>query len=182
MKPNKHKEALLSIDRLDELLSYDEYTGIITSLAQRGPIRIGQRLGCLDKVSGYRYIMIDGSRYLEHRLIWFIMNLSWPNNIIDHIDNNRSNNTYSNLRNASYKLNSANKINNSTIGCNITKQNNNFMVTILTKGIRKSFGTCNTLEKAVYIRDTVTNYMDTDIEVPSKGILKEVAKNANLCN
>ncbi|OQB10791.1 MAG: hypothetical protein BWY21_00098 [Parcubacteria group bacterium ADurb.Bin216] len=174
MKPNKQKEDLIHIDILDDLLEYNEYTGIITSKVHRGPIKPNQRLGCLDNTSGYRYIMINGNRYLEHRLIWYIMNLVWPTNIIDHIDGNRSNNIYSNLRDASYRINSSNKVNNSVLGHNITKQHGNYMITLYHKGVRKSFGTYTSLERAIYIRDYIINCIDNNILIPNKDMLKEV--------
>lgn len=179
MSPNKEKESLIHIDRLDTLLTYNEETGIILSLVSRPPIKVGQRLGCLDKTSGYRYIMIDGIRVLEHRLIWYIVNLEWPVNIIDHIDGNRSNNIYSNLRDVPYKTNSRNKVNNNKLGTNITYTlSNKYMVTILHNKIRKSYGTYTTVEEATYIRDIVTECMNNSTTIPDKKFLKEMAKNA----
>ncbi len=182
MKPNINKEKQISIDRLYDIMDYDPDTGYVVSLVQRGPIRVGQRLGCLDTSSGYRYIMVDGVRVLEHRLIWFFCKFYWPTNIIDHIDGNRANNKLSNLRDVSYRDNSTNKINNKNIGCNITKTlSNKFMVTLLKNNQRKSYGTYSCIEQAIYIRDLVSNYLDTNMPIPSKKDLKELAY-AYMCN
>lgn len=173
MKVNTDKEQLISINRVNKILQYCPKSGELTSLIQRGPISIGQRLGCLDTHSNYRYIMIDGVRVLEHRLIWFIMNLSWPIVIIDHIDKIRSNNIYSNLRDSSYRGNSTNKINNSPSGHNITlTKANNYMVTITINSVRHSYGTYKTNEQAIKVRNIVIHSISMNLNIPNKASLK----------
>lgn len=50
--------------------------------------------------NGYRRINVDGVKYYEHRLVWFYMTGEWPKNQIDHIDGDRLNNRFANLREA----------------------------------------------------------------------------------
>ena len=59
--------------------------------------------------SGYQTVMINGKRYRAHRLIWLYMTGSWPNGEIDHIDGNRANNKWSNLRDVSASDNKKNR-------------------------------------------------------------------------
>jgi HNH endonuclease len=79
-------------------MSYNPETGEFTRLvtvayrAKKG-MRAGSRMA-----NGYRQISIDGHFYYEHRLVWFWMVGSWPEHEIDHVDRNKQNNRWSNLR------------------------------------------------------------------------------------
>lgn len=57
--------------------------------------------GVLHKKSGYVYVSISNKRYLAHRVAWAIHYGRLPNDMIDHIDGNRSNNSIENLREVS---------------------------------------------------------------------------------
>src|SRR5260221_9155909 len=48
-----------------------------------------------------------GKQYLAHRVIWFLVNNYWAEEI-DHIDRNRQNNKISNLRDVPHKTNTQN--------------------------------------------------------------------------
>ena len=87
----------LSLTQLRELLHYDPETGVFTWAKARPRCRVGGRAGTL-YTRGYRYIWFAGGRFLEHRLAWFYMTGEWPTGEIDHIDRDRSNNRFSNLR------------------------------------------------------------------------------------
>ena len=61
---------MLSIERLREVLWYDESTGVFTWVKDIGyKIKAGSIAGSVD--SGYRTIKIDGSKYKAHRLAWY---------------------------------------------------------------------------------------------------------------
>lgn len=88
-----------SIDRLKEFYTYNPETGIVR--------RIGSyRVGALGR-HGYLTLTIDGKSYLLHRLIWFYMTGLWPSEI-DHIDQNKLNNRWVNLREVTRSENSLN--------------------------------------------------------------------------
>jgi predicted patatin/cPLA2 family phospholipase len=57
---------------------------------------------------GYWSIAVDGKRYLRHRLAWLYMTGSFPTVLIDHDDKNRSNDKWSNLREADKSQSAAN--------------------------------------------------------------------------
>lgn len=57
------------------------------------------------KSDGYWRVYINGKGYYLHRLIWLYFCGDFPNNEIDHIDRNKSNNKIENLRNISHKEN-----------------------------------------------------------------------------
>ena len=53
--------------------------------------------GSLDG-KGYRQIKILGSRILEHHMVWYLHTGTWPNQPLDHIDGDKTNNPPDNLR------------------------------------------------------------------------------------
>lgn len=58
---------------------------------------------------GYRSIRIKRAGYRAHRLAFFYMMGRWPLDQIDHIDGDRANNCWANLREASRSQNGANR-------------------------------------------------------------------------
>lgn len=103
---------MLTQSRLKELLHYDEETGIFTRIKEVCGKReyIGKVAGTLNK-RGYFQIHIDYKIYTNHRLAWLYMNGEFPKKgiHIDHIDRNKTNNSYKNLRLASPTQNLQNK-------------------------------------------------------------------------
>lgn len=71
--------------------------------------RIGQRAGCLDTHDGYRKVRYGGIAYREHHIVWLLTYGSFPDDLIDHKNRNRSDNRPSNLRLASHAENGKNK-------------------------------------------------------------------------
>lgn len=112
---------LPSLERLNELLSYDEFSGVLTWKMQPSASRanIGFNNKCGGKVAGTvgakGYIMIGIGKvyYLAHRIVWKMMTGSDPIDIIDHEDTDRTNNRWPNLREASNGSN----IQNSKLRC-----------------------------------------------------------------
>lgn len=97
---------MLTLERLQELLSYDPETGRFVRLVSTSSrARAGDRPGYLDRSHGYRAICIDGKEYYEHRLAWLYMTGEWPEQQIDHRNNDRSDNRFSNLRKAAERQN-----------------------------------------------------------------------------
>jgi len=102
---------------LYELLHYDPLTGVFTwrgarTGRSRGRAREGQVAGTLGTDTGYWNIGItdDGRKgiYKAHRLAWLYMTGEWPRKQIDHIDMNKLNNAWANLREASPDQNKSN--------------------------------------------------------------------------
>ena len=99
----------LTIERLHELFDVVDRKFI----GKEAPIRRGNERA--DKIrntksvgkvmgwthsKGYTSIRVDGKEYLEHKLLYFWEHGAWPDDQIDHIDGNPSNNDPSNLRQA----------------------------------------------------------------------------------
>lgn len=102
------KHNYVTRDRLNELLSYDPYTGIWTWKVSRGKRKARAVAGHLDG-EGYIQIQIDGIRYAAHNLAFLAMLGRWPTPECDHRDVNPSNNKWTNLREASRAQNAANR-------------------------------------------------------------------------
>lgn len=103
----KSSERGLTHSRLLEVISYDQETGIFYRRASRFPAQIGKPTGCLDSTR-YVRIYVDGYAYLAHRLAVFYVTGQWPDGEVDHMDGKRGNNVYSNLRDASTRMNTEN--------------------------------------------------------------------------
>lgn len=102
-------KPLPSLERLRELLSYDEDSGVLTWKVQPATSRanIGFNNKCGGKVAGTvgarGYVMVGIGKvyYLAHRIIWKMKTGADPLDIVDHEDTDRSNNRWCNLREAS---------------------------------------------------------------------------------
>jgi len=95
--------------RLRELFSYDPDTGIIARLISTSSnARAGDVAGCVHKASGYLIIRIGGRLYKAHRLAFLFMTGIWPPHQIDHVNLDRADNRWVNLRMATGAQNSAN--------------------------------------------------------------------------
>jgi hypothetical protein len=93
----------LTNDRLKQLVSYDKETGNFYRLVPVANIKVGLVVAKPAK-NGYVRMHIDGYLYYLHRLAWFYETSEWPV-AIDHIDGNKTNNKFSNLRSATYAEN-----------------------------------------------------------------------------
>jgi len=119
-----------------------------------------KKAGSLNVSRGYHHVRIKRQSYLNHRIIYALHydTIDFHNYLIDHIDNNQSNNDPNNLRLASssqnqynskvHKNNSSGHKNISRINCYKVefKVNNKYFYTKIFK----------TLEEAVQARDSVS--------------------------
>lgn len=99
----------LTRDRLMELLQYDPDTGVFTWAQKRRGVNINSEAGCVHKIHGYRSIEIDGKEYKCHRLAWLYMAGVWPVDRVDHINSDRADNRFCNLREATHSQNMMNR-------------------------------------------------------------------------
>lgn len=86
---------------------YDPKTGLFTRLVNLGKYKAGTIAGW-KSCRGYIHIKFKNKEYKAHRLAWFYKTGCWPNTI-DHINHNKSDNSWVNLRNVTIQENQMNK-------------------------------------------------------------------------
>jgi hypothetical protein len=89
---------MITQERLMELVSYDPLSGRfcwIKTAGNRSPS--GSPITAKSKY-GYVRVGIDGRRYLAHRLAFLYVLGVFPDHEVDHINNNRADNSWANLR------------------------------------------------------------------------------------
>ena len=99
---------MLTVERLRNVLNYDSATGVFTWKAPINVARIGRVAGSIDGKK-YWHIMIDRRMYFAHRLAWLYIVGTWPSGQIDHIDHDRLNNRFENLRDVTHSINQQNQ-------------------------------------------------------------------------
>jgi len=105
----------ITYEEVHELFDYDEATGIFTNKVNRGTrARKGKVVGCLSD-TGYYLIRVNRKNYKAHRLAWLFVHGYFPENGIDHVNQNKTDNRIENLREVSQSCNMKN--------CKIRKEN-----------------------------------------------------------
>ena len=82
-------------------ISYDPVTG---ELRRSNGTLAGTR-----RRDGYGQVYFQGKHHLSHRVCWFLMTGGWPENEIDHVNHDRMDNRWFNLRAATRSQNEVNK-------------------------------------------------------------------------
>lgn len=99
----------LTQSELVQLFAYDATTGNLHWIVSRSnKVKAGSVVGSIKK-SGYRHIGIGRAVYRAHRLVWIFHYGAVPSDkIIDHVNNDPSDNRIENLRLATMAQNKAN--------------------------------------------------------------------------
>lgn len=150
------EKRLLTQERLKELLSYDESSGLFYWKVSRRNIKAGDIAGHLTEY-GYYKLMIDSVVYQAHQLAWFYHYGYFPKGQIDHINHNKSDNRICNLREVSEKDNHKNRPKqvNNTSGCTGVswyKLTNKWIAHIQVNKKHITLGYFNTFTEAVRAR------------------------------
>jgi hypothetical protein len=147
--------SLVTHEELLRALHYNPATGVFTWLVDRGSnLCQGQIAGSYGD-RGYLTICINYRRYYGHRLAFFYMTGRWPNPEVDHEDLDKSNNRWSNLREATRPQNAANRSrqsNNTSGFIGVTKSRRGWQAQIGHHGRCIYVGTFSSIEDAVRSR------------------------------
>ena len=137
--------------RLKELLSYDPATGHFRWNVHRGGTATpGSRAGSTH-ISGYRKIVVDGKTYREHRLAFLYMVGQFPQHDVDHINHQRADNRWDNLRELTRHQNLGNlpvRSKNHSGYTGVEKRGNSYRVRIGAGRDRRYVGSFPTPEQA----------------------------------
>ena len=140
-------------EQLKSQLHYNPDTGEFTRIAMAshlGPSTVGQVVGTKNS-AGYLQIRVCGGRYLANRLAWIYMTGTSPNGDVDHIDRNRLNNRWSNLRDVDRSANSRNvrtRPDKSSAFRGVSKRGNRWQVVVRIDGRLKFLGSFDDEQKA----------------------------------
>jgi hypothetical protein len=142
------------------LFTYDPETGHLfhkVDKVTRGghaSARAGDMVNPSQKPGSHGYLQVNsgGRVLLVHRVIWMILNGSWPDRSIDHIDGNKLNNTPSNLRLATQGQQMQNRVVRKESQSQLTgaflRPSGNYSARISVDGVRTRLGTFPTKEQA----------------------------------
>ena len=144
---------LPSPELLWELFDYKPLTGeLVWRKVPSNRVRLGTATGSTH-IQGYAATRVEGVSYLTHRLVWCWLHGQDPKLFqVDHIDGNRQNNHWNNLRLATAAENARNskvrKHNKTGIKGTRLLPSGKYQVRIRKDGITYQLGTFATLEEA----------------------------------
>ena len=140
----------LTIERLRAVLDYDPTSGRFTWKMKRGNKAAGSSAG--SSGHGYRVFSIDGRNYRAARLAYLLMTGEWPPALVDHIDGDRANDRWANLRAATTAQNAANSKKRSDQpvlkGVSFHRKAKRWSASIHVGGAKRHLGLFDTAEKA----------------------------------
>lgn len=129
--------------QLKTFVSYSPNTGVFTRIANRTrKDLIGTVCGSTN-ANGYVYINVQRKVYLAHRLVFLYVTGKWPTVHVDHINGVRTDNRWTNLREATRSQNNMNSApkRQGLKGVEIISgRNKKFMARICTDGVRRCLG------------------------------------------
>lgn len=145
---------MLSFERASELISYNRETGELRWRVDRsGGVKAGDVAGSRhvkrDRV--YVRVVIDGKKYLAHRVAWLLVTGKWPSAHVDHKDNDPTNGRWLNLRLATFEQNARNRktpVTNTSGFKGVTRYRNKWRATIYREGRNRFLGDYDSPESA----------------------------------
>lgn len=145
-------KCILTQVQLKSKLHYNPDTGLFTRLEHRPSKSKSDYAGSVHN-KGYIMIHVMHEIYRAHRLAWLYMTGEMPDKHIDHIDGDKANNSFANLRLATNKQNLKNRstnLNNKSgfRGVSWSAHAKKWIANAMLNGKRKNLGYFETAEKA----------------------------------
>lgn len=133
---------MLTQERVRELFDYDPETGVLFWK------EYGYRAGSVWS-SGYRIVEVGGKALREHRLIWLWMSGHCPK-YVDHINGDKTDNRWCNLRAASKRENAQNMRprKNNLKGTHYCSARKKYVAQIMADGKHRNLGRFDTEQEA----------------------------------
>lgn len=153
------KASGLDAEKAAAIFDYDPHSGSLkwrclsrdaceSDMAWRAKSRVfGKEAGSILK-NGYRSVAVDGKRYYAHRIAWLLLTGDWPRFDIDHINGCRSDNSRSNLREATREQNQQNRSGTNTTGASWHTKAGKWRAVIVSKGKQTHLGYYDTEAEA----------------------------------
>jgi len=158
-------ERQLTQEYVRSLFDYDPETGELTwrerdsssaktvsALASVNARFKGRRAGSPNK--GYVRIYVDGGQYYAHQIIWVYVTGEWPD-VIDHINRNRQDNRFVNLRSVTQACNmrnSSRSVKNTSGVTGVSKRGDGWVSYITVSRRRINLGSYSSFDDAVAAR------------------------------
>ena len=149
--------ADLTAARLRELLHYDPETGVFrwrVDAGWAGRFKAGTIVGS-ENAYGHLVVNLGGTPRYLHRIAFVLMTGEWPQQAVDHIDGNRQNNAWSNLRDVAQRANTENrrsatrgKKSGLPLGVSVDRRDGRIRADITVNGKARSLGRYDTPEEA----------------------------------
>lgn len=98
----------LTAEQLRAAVFYDPATGIFTRKINSSRMKAGDPCGSMHK-KGHLEFFVLSKLHKAHRLAWLYMTGEWPRGMIDHINGDKTCNSWSNLRDVDNRTNSENR-------------------------------------------------------------------------
>lgn len=145
---------LPSQEFLNSIFIYDPETGELRNrITRSSTAKIGEIVGRKDRL-GYRQTTIGPYRYLIHRIIWAMVNGSFPPGTLDHVNGIPSDNRIENLRMATPGQNA--------INCGMRKNNTSGIKGVCWHSRKKKWGASITLSRKQYTLGYFDNKKDAE--------------------
>ncbi|MGL5284384.1 MAG: HNH endonuclease [Plesiomonas shigelloides] len=153
------KREDLTRQQLIEHFSYDPLTGAMVRIKRYDSYE--RSFDCNLPITqtnnrGYYWCNVFGKMFLVHRLVWLYMTGEHPEDEIDHINGDRLDNRWSNLRAVSAFDNARNqgeRKDNTSGRRGVTRRGSKWIARISHRGVRYTLGTFNTFDEAVRVRE-----------------------------
>lgn len=132
------------------LFSYDPITGSIRYLTKRDRHQIGD-IATRKRVDGYNYVCLSKRKVRANRLAFLLVTGEWPFALVDHKNNDHTDDRWENLRPATKSQNSANSkrpVTNTTGFKGVKRQNRKFSARIRYMDKQMHLGMFDTAEEA----------------------------------
>jgi len=146
----------IAVEELKTKFRYEPETGHIYWV-EPGKGKIKKKPAGTKMSTGYIGVLIKGKRYLAHRIAWALHHGAWPDDQIDHINGDKTDNKISNLREATNSQNGKNYgfncANTSGVkGVSWCKDTEKWRAVIRSEGKARNLGRYDNLEDAVLAR------------------------------